>query len=294
MQRLRRTMLFVPGGNEKLASKAFEMKVDALIFDLEDAVRIEKKQEAREYVADLLKTRSFGRKEKVVRINSIGTEFWQEDVERIAPSCPDTILLPKVEKADDILKLDVHIGRIEERENLTSGRIGLMALIESPLGVINAPAIAVASPRMNGLHFGAADFTRETGGKITASRIELNFPMMQILLAARAARINAIDTPYFDIKDQEGLERHTIQARDMGYDGKAVIHPGQIDIVNRCFTPSSEEVAFAKKVIAAYEEAKAAGRGAIQVDGKLIEILHVEMAHRVLKTIDILGEGGVS
>ncbi len=294
MQKLRRTMLFVPGGNEKLTAKAFEMEVDALIFDLEDAVRIEKKREAREYVANLLKVKSFGRKEKVVRINSMGSEFWQEDVERIVPSCPDTILLPKVEKAEDILKLDIQIGRIEERENLTLGKIGLMALIESPLGVINATSIALASPRMNGLHFGAADFTRETGGKITPSRIELYFPMMQILLAARAARINAIDTPYFDIKDPEGLERHTLQARDMGYDGKAVIHPGQIDIVNRCFTPSTEEVAFAKKVIAAYEEAKGQGRGAIQVDGKLIEILHVEMAHRVLKTVDILGEGDAS
>jgi citrate lyase subunit beta/citryl-CoA lyase len=168
----------------------------------------------------------------------------------------------------------------------------MMALIESPLGVLNALSIASATPRMNGLHFGAADFTRETGGRITASRIELNYPMMQVLLASRAMRINAIDTPYFDINDLEGLERHAIQARDMGYDGKAIIHPGQIEIVNRCFTPTAQEVEFARKVIAAFEKAKVEGKGAIQVDGKLIEILHVEMAHRVLKIMEGLKKEG--
>jgi citrate lyase subunit beta/citryl-CoA lyase len=290
MQRLRRTMLFVPGGNEKLAAKALEMKVDALIFDLEDAVRIEKKAEAREHVSSLLKTKQFGRKEKVVRVNSLGTGFWEDDLEKIISSLPDTILFPKVEKSDDIVRYEDRISRIEERMNLPRGKIEMMALIESPLGVLNAFSIASASSRMNGLHFGAADFTRETGGKITPSRMELHYPMMQVLVAARATKINAVDTPYFDINDPEGLERHSIQARDMGYDGKAVIHPGQIEIVNRCFTPTAQEVEFARKVIAAFEQAKAEGRGAIQVDGKLVEILHVQMAQRVLKTIESLGK----
>lgn len=288
MRRLRRTMLFVPGGNEKIAAKAMEMKVDSLILDLEDAVRIEKKAEAREHVASILRVKQFGRKEKVVRVNSIGTEFWEEDLEKIVPCLPDTILFPKVERPDDIKQFESYIGRFEGKWNLPQGKIGMMALIESPLGVLNALSIALASPRMNGLHFGAADFTRETGGRITPSRIELHYPMMQILLAARAARINAIDTPYFDINDPEGLKRHALQARDMGYDGKAIIHPGQIDIVNQSFTPTPEEVEFAKKVIAAFEKAKAEGRGAIQVDGKLIEILHVEMAHRVLEIMESL------
>lgn len=288
MRRLRRTMLFVPGGNEKIASKAMEMKVDSLILDLEDAVRIEKKAEAREHVASILRVKQFGRKEKVVRVNPIGTEFWEEDLEKIVPCLPDTILFPKVERPDDIKQYESYIGRFEGKWNLPQGKIGMMALIESPLGVLNALSIALASPRMNGLHFGAADFTRETGGRITPSRIELHYPMMQILLAARAARINAIDTPYFDINDPEGLKRHALQARDMGYDGKAIIHPGQIEIVNQSFTPTREEVEFAKKVIVAFEKAKAEGRGAIQVDGKLIEILHVEMAHRVLEIMESL------
>jgi citrate lyase beta subunit len=277
MQRLRRAMLFAPGGNEKMTSKAMEMKVDAIIFDLEDAVRVEKKEEAREHVANILRTKQFGRKEKVVRINPIGTEFWEKDLEKIVPALPDTILFPKVEKPADIIQYESYINRI-----------GMMALIESPLGVLNAPSIASASPRMNGLHFGAADFTRETGGKITSSRIELNYPMMRVLLASRAMRINAIDTPFFDINDLEGLKRHALQARDMGYDGKAVIHPGQIDIVNSSFTPTDEEVEFAKKVITAFEQAKAEGKGAIQVNGKLIEILHVEMARRILKIMENL------
>jgi citrate lyase subunit beta/citryl-CoA lyase len=225
----------------------------------------------------------FGNKEKVVRINSSRTEYGVEDVRKVIEGRPDTLLLPKVNRPEDIREYDALITEFEKREGLSSGSVGLMALIETPLGVVNIDAIALASPRLNGLLFGAADYTRETRGKITPDRLELYYPMIRILLAARVAGIDAIDTPHFDINDMEGLARHAQKAKEMGYDGKAVIHPAQADVVNRVFTPSQEEVEYARRVVEAFERAKAEGRGATQLDGQLIENVHGVMAQRILK-----------
>jgi citrate lyase subunit beta/citryl-CoA lyase len=282
MERLRRTMLFVPGGNEKLLKKALGLEVDSLILDLEDSVALNLKNSAREAVAEAIRTLDFGNKEKVVRINSKWTEYGVGDVYKVIEGRPDTLLLPKVNRPEDISEYDALITEFEKREGLSLGSIGLMALIETPLGIVNIDAIALASPRLNGLLFGAADYTRETRGKITPERLGLCYPMVRILLAARVAGIDAIDTPYFDIKDAEGLARHAQQAKEMGYDGKAVIHPAQADVVNRVFTPSKEEIEYAQRVVEAFEIAKAEGRGATQLDGQLIENVHGVMAQRIL------------
>jgi citrate lyase beta subunit len=273
----------VPGGNEKLLKKALGLEVDSVILDLEDSVALHLKTSAREAVAEALRTSDFGNKEKVVRINSSRTEYGVEDVRKVIEGRPDTLLLPKVNRPEDIGGYDTLIAECERREGLSSGSIGLMALIETPLGVVNIDAIALASPRLNGLLFGAADYTRETRGKITPDRLELYYPMIRILLAARVAGIDAIDTPHFDINDMEGLARHAQKAKEMGYDGKAVIHPAQADVVNRVFTPSQEEVEYARRVVEAFERAKAEGRGATQLDGQLIENVHGVMAQRILK-----------
>ena len=289
MERLRRTMLFVPGGNEKLLTKALGLNADSLILDLEDSVALDKKASAREVVAQTLKSAEFGGKEKLVRINSLSTEYARSDISVVIKGRPDTFLLPKVNQPEDILDYQKFINEAENREGLPQGSIGLVALIETPLGIINIDSIALASPRMNGLLFGAADYTRETRGKITQNRVELYYPMIRILLAARVAGIDAIDTPYFDVRDMEGLERHTQQAKDMGYDGKALIHPSQVEVVNRIFTPTKEEGIYAERVIKAFEEAKAEGKGATQLDGQLIENVHVSMARRILKLGDKTG-----
>lgn len=289
MERLRRTMLFIPGGNEKILIKGLGLDVDSLILDLEDSVALEKKASAREAVAEALKGSDFGRKEKVVRINSLKTEHGRPDIDVVVRGKPDTLLLPKVEQPQDILDYDIGVAEAEKKEGLPPGSIGFIALIESPMGIVHIDAIALASSRMKGLLFGAADFTRETRGKITSDRYELYYPMMRILLAARVADIDAIDTPYFDIKDPMGLERHTRQAKDMGYDGKAMIHPSQVEVVNRVFTPSREEVEYSQRVLEAFEKAKAEGKGATQLDGKLIENVHVAMAQRILKIAEMTG-----
>ncbi len=289
MDRLRRSMLFVPGGNEKLLSKAIGLDVDALILDLEDSVAVDKKASARMAVAETLRSVDFGKKEKLVRVNSIAGEYGRSDISAILRSKPDTILVPKVNGPQDVADYDSLITEIEKKEGLPQGSTGLMALIETPAGIVNIDAIAMASPRLKGLLFGAADYTRETRGKITASRLELYYPMIRVLLAARVARIDAIDTPYFDVRDPQGLEQHTRQAKDMGYDGKAIIHPGQAEIVNRIFTPSDEEVEYSKRVLEAFEKAKAEGKGATQLNGQLIENVHVAMAQRILMIAEKLG-----
>jgi citrate lyase subunit beta/citryl-CoA lyase len=231
---------------------------------------------------EALRVSDFGKKEKIVRINSILTEYGRLDIQTVIRGRPDTLLLPKVNRAQDILDHDAILTQVEKKAGLPEQSVGLIAMIESSLGIVNIDAIASASPRMKGLLFGAGDYTRETRGRITPERFELLYPMTRILLAARVAGIDAIDTPYFDIKNMDGLERHARQARDMGYDGKAVIHPAQLEVVHRVFTPTEQEVEQARRVIEAFEKARTEGKGVIQLDGQVIENVHVDMANRVL------------
>jgi citrate lyase subunit beta/citryl-CoA lyase len=286
----RRNLLFIPGGNEKLLNKGLGLEVDGLILDLEDSVTPDRKASAREDVIKALITSDFGGKEKVVRINAFSSDFGPEDIEKVVQGEPDTLLVPKVNRDEDILIYDRFISEAEQKGGLPQGGIGLIALIETPLGIVNIDTIATATPRLQGLLFGAADFTRETRGRITEDRQELYYPLMRILLAARIAGLDALDTPYFDINDLEGLERHARQAKNMGYDGKALIHPAQVEIINRIFTPTQEEIKYAHRVIEAFQSAGAAGKGAVQLDGKLIENVHVAMAERILM---LAAQGGL-
>lgn len=283
MERIRRSMLFIPGGNEKFLTKGLALDVDSLILDLEDSIAVSKKEEARQAVTSSLQTVDFGRKERVVRVNAFSTEWGRGDLAEVLKGKPDTLLFPKVNQPGDMQVYEQGVAEEERKIGLPVGQVDFLALIETPLGIINIDSIARSSTRLRGFVFGAADFIRETHGTITADRMELYYPLMRILLAARAVGIDAIDSPFFDIKDTTGLEKHARQARDLGYDGKALIHPSQVEIVNRTFTPTEEEVIQARRMMKAFQEAKEQGRGAIQLDGKLIESGHVVMAERVLK-----------
>lgn len=282
-------MLFLPGGNQKLLSKALTLDVDAIILDLEDSVAPQMKNEARAQVVGALGEGDFQERERVVRVNSLKTEFGHDDLIGLMKSQVETFLIPKVERPEDIKDVDIILSQAEERGDTVQGKIGLMALIETPLGILNVDQIALRSPRLTGLLFGAGDFVRETTGQITVDRKELYYPLTRILLAARAADIDAIDSPFFDVRDAQGLEREAIQARLLGYDGKAVIHPGQVEIVNRIFTPNDDEISSAKRIIEAHEKAKTEGRGATTVDGKLVENVHAVIAQR---TLDIAKRAG--
>jgi len=287
--KLRRSMLFVPGISLKMISKGTGLPADSIILDLEDAVEFAKKSEARVVIQQALKEVDFGEKEIVLRINSLDTKFAEEDLTSCLNLKIDTILLPKVNQPEDIKKLDTLIGRLGREKGIPENKIKIMAMMETPAGVLNSAPIALASPRMSGFMLGAADLTKDTRAKITESRVELLFAMSQVLYSARIAGIDAIDSPYFNIKNEKGLEEHTLQAMRLGYDGKAVIHPGQIEIVNRIFSPAPEEIERAKRIINAFETAQKEGKGVTTVGGELIEHLHVTQAQRMLKIAERTG-----
>jgi citrate lyase subunit beta/citryl-CoA lyase len=289
MERLRRTMLFVPGGNEKMATKALGLNVDSLIIDLEDSVAPHVKKEAREFVKRFIEQTDFMDKEVAVRINSLKTDYGRDDLDVIMRAKPHTIVVPKVESGAELEEIDRLMLEIEKDQNLPAGRVRIMPLIETPLAIIKIYEIAMSTPRLTGFLFGAGDLTRETRGQITPERWELYYPLVAIVYAARVARIDAIDSPYFDVRDPEGCEANARQAKVLGYDGKAVIHPTQVEVVNKVFTPTPEDVEHAKRVIEAYQKAEAEGRGATQLDGQLIEHVHVTIARRVLAIAEKAG-----
>lgn len=280
---LRRTLLFVPGDDRRKISKALALEVDGVILDLEDSVSPEMKEQARQVVLERLRLGGFGDKERVVRINALSTAYGLDDLKTLVPARPDTLLIPKVEGPEDIQTYDRLLTDLESQAGLPPGGIGLIALIETPLAVVQVEGIASAASRMTGLLFGAADFTREIGGRISEDRQELFYPMMRLLLAARIAGINAIDTPYFRLNDPQGLRRQAEQARNMGYDGKALIHPDQAPVVNEVFSPTEEEVRFAQNVIEGYRRAREVGKGVFALEGKMIEHIDVVRAEKTLK-----------
>jgi len=282
-------MLYVPGSSRKMLEKARELDADSLIIDLEDAVAISQKDAAREIVIKALKELDFGEKEKNVRINAISTPFGKDDLKAVIRAKPDAVVIPKVNKPEDVEEVESLINSLEREYGFEIGTILIHVMIETPLAIVNINKIAASSKRLKAMLFGAADYTKETRGKITKERLELLYPLNKIVLAARISGIDAIDSPFFDIKDQDGLIYHTKIAANIGYDGKSVIHPSQIKPVNEIFTPTKEEVEFAKKVIEAFKEADDKGIGVTVVDGQLVERLHVETAKRTLMIAERAG-----
>ncbi len=289
MKRVRRSMLFVPGGIPRFMEKGLASQADAIIFDLEDAVAAHRKAEVREWVRNALLEGSFGRKEKCVRINELGTEFGHQDIMEIVQGRPDSLLLPKVNRPEDVLTADAVITAAERRAHLEPGTVELLALMEMPEGIENAMSIARSCKRLTGLLFGAGDFTRETHATITDSRIELYYAMSKIVCAARAGNIDALDSPCINVRDLAANDREAVQAVRLGFDGKLAVHPDQLASINAAFTPSGEQIQFWVRAIEAYKESELAGRGATTLDGRLIEMPHVEMAERILTIAEVVG-----
>jgi citrate lyase subunit beta/citryl-CoA lyase len=266
---------------ERIAAAAISA-ADGVILDLEDAVPAGEKARAREWVVATLKRIDFGSRERIVRVNAIGTDEGRADLIAIVPAGPDALLLPKVERPDELQRVEEVVARHEDEAGLPRGALRLHLLIETVAGVANGRALAGASARASALMFGAADFTRETRGRLVPGRVPELHALSEVLLAARLAGLDAIDTPYFELRDAPGLEKHARFAADLGYDGKAAIHPEQVEGINRVFTPAPEAVAEARRVLAAYGDAEARGIGAVSLDGRFIDIAHVTMARQVL------------
>lgn len=280
-------MLFLPGNNPNMLVNGGVLGADAIIFDLEDAVSPDEKDAARFLVQSALRSLAFGC-EIIIRINSLDTPDWERDVAAIVPASPDAIMLPKVSGAEHIRAVCERIDKAE-KESRAAKKIKLIPLIETVLGLENSFAIAGASERITALFLGAEDFTADLRAPRTKEGAEIFYARGRIICAARAAGVDVLDTPFTDVNDLDGLRKDAEFAKSLGFSGKAVISPRHVDIVNDVFSPSDAEIEYAMKVFEAIRIAKEQGKGAISLNGKMIDAPIVERARTVLNAAKELG-----
>ncbi|MDK2866907.1 MAG: citrate lyase subunit beta / citryl-CoA lyase [Clostridiales bacterium] len=256
---------------------------DAIMFDLEDAISLKEKDTARMLVYNAVKTVDYGNTELVCRINGLDSPYGERDIEAMVAAGIHVIRLPKTETAQDLHDVEALIEKYEKKYNREIGSVRMMAAIESALGIINAYEIATASKRLIGIAIGAEDYVTNLKTKRSPSGVEILYARSQLLNAARAAGIAALDTVFSDINDMEGFENEVRLIKQLGFDGKSVINPKQIPVVHAIYKPTDAEVAHAKAVVAAIEEAEAKGYGVISLKGKMVDKPIVERAERILE-----------
>ncbi|HWE07202.1 MAG TPA: CoA ester lyase [Rhizomicrobium sp.] len=267
--RPRRSILYMPGSNARALQKARTLPADVLILDLEDAVAPDMKEQARVQVGEAVRARAFGSREVVIRINALSTEWGNADLNVATEARPDAILLPKVSRADDLRQADARI----------SGRgIALWAMIETPLAILNIASIADAGGVLACFVMGTNDLVKDMRGQHMPRRENLAPALALAVTAARASGLAIIDGVHNDIADLDSFRDACIQARAFGFDGKTLIHPSQLAICNDVFAPARDEVEAARKIIAAFERPENSGKGAIALDGHMVERLHAEAA----------------
>ncbi len=282
MKKLRRTMLFCPASNGKMLFNAPIYKPDCIIFDLEDAVKYDDKEAARDLLIEALKVVDYGNIEVFVRVNPLYTEFGEDDVRELVKAGLKRLRLPMCETAENIIELDNLLKEIEEKNNIEVGTVKVQCAIETPLGVHNALAIAQASDRVVSISFGAEDFTRSLGVDRTKEATELFYARSQVAMAASIAGVDAIDTVWSDVEDTEGFKSEVSSARNLGFAGKSCIHPGQIEIVHDIYTPSTSEIEKSVRIVEAAKEANIDKGGVITLDGKMIDIPVIAKAQRIV------------
>lgn len=275
--RPRRSVLYMPGSNSRALEKGRTLPADALILDLEDAVAPDAKREARAHVAAAVKAGGYGKREIIVRVNGLDSDWGRDDVAAVATSGADAILLPKVESAAMVRGL--------ERLMADAGapaKTAIMCMMETPRGILRAEEIAAASSRLSCLVMGTSDLVKDLDAAHTPDRLPVLTSLSLCILAARAAGLSIVDGVHLDLDDEAGFAAHCRQGRDLGFDGKTLIHPKTIATANEIFGPSEAEVAQAGRIIEAHAEAARAGQGVVVLDGKLVENLHVEAARRTV------------
>jgi citrate lyase subunit beta / citryl-CoA lyase len=287
--RPRRSVLYMPGSNTRAIEKARTLAVDAIILDLEDSVAPEGKASARKQVSDAVIAGGFGSRELIVRINGLDTAWWLEDLDVVAKAKPDAVLIPKVSipsQLEDVAERLVDIS--------ADHRIRVWAMMETPLAMLNAREIAAAAKdaetRLAAFVMGTNDLAKETRAKLTSGRAAMLPWLMNCVAAARAYGLDILDGVFNDLADAEGFARECAQGRDLGFDGKTLIHPNQVAACNGAFSPSDEEVAQARKVIAAFELPENRDKGVVALDGRMVERLHADMARRTVAIAQAIGE----
>ena len=288
---MRRSMLFLPGNNPNMLISSNCLGADAVIFDLEDAVAPGEKDAARLLVRNTLAYMDFSGCERIVRINSVDTSYYQADIDAILPQKPEVILLPKTGTPQDILTVDGYLTEKERELGMKQGTVGMLALIETALGVENAFQIASCCPRVKGLFLGAEDLTADLQCKRTKEGREIEYARTRLVVAARAAGVEVYDTPFTDVHDDQGIEQDAITAKSLGFSGKASISPHHVEVINRVFSPTQKEIAYAYEVMEAIAQAKAQGKGAIALHGKMIDAPIVARAQQTIAAAEALGLG---
>jgi citrate lyase subunit beta/citryl-CoA lyase len=289
--RPRRSVLYMPGANARALEKAKTLPCDAVILDLEDSVAPDAKAAARRQVTEAVTAGGFGAREVIVRINALDTQWWLDDLAAAAKARPDGILVPKISKPgqlQDIAARLIDIG--------ADHHIRVWAMMETSIGIINAPAIAAcaADPetRLAGFVMGTNDIAKETRARLLPGRVPMLPWLAQCVLAAHAFGIDILDGVYNDLADIEGFRLECEQGRDMGFDGKTLIHPNQIEPCNAAFSPGEAEVAQARKFIAAFDLPENRDKGVVQIDGRMVERLHADMARRTVAIAEAIAARG--
>lgn len=287
---MRRSMMFLPGNSPRMLMNGPVLPADSLIFDLEDAVSPDEKDSARVMVRHALKSLDFAKKEIVVRINDLESEYWQKDLDAVLQSKPDVIMPPKVASAQDIEILSHYLDKKERELDLPAESVKIIPLLELAIGIENAFSIATASDRVIALFLGGEDLSANLRSPRTKEGWEIFYARTRLVTAARAAEIDVIDTPFTDTNDLAGLEEDAKFAKSLGFSGKAVISPRHLDIVNEIFSPTQEDIIWAKDVMAAIEMGKREGKGAVSLHGKMVDKPIVMRAEQILEAVKALEE----
>jgi citrate lyase subunit beta / citryl-CoA lyase len=285
--RPRRSFLYMPGSNARALEKARELPADGVILDLEDAVAPEAKAMARELIRKTLLQGGFGDRDVLVRINGLDTRWWVDDLHAVADGRPDAVLVPKISEPYQLQDLAARIVDMG-----TDPHIRVWAMMETPLAMLNVAGIAAAAldseTRLSGFVMGTNDLAKDTRARIVPGRATMLPWLTNCIAAARAYGLDILDGVYNDLGNAEGFAEECRQARDLGFDGKTLIHPKQIEACNAAFSASPEEVEAARKIIAAFDLSENQGKGVIQVDGRMVERLHAEMARRTVEIADAI------
>jgi citrate lyase subunit beta/citryl-CoA lyase len=291
--RPRRSVLYMPGSNARALDKARSLPADALIFDLEDAVAPEAKELARRQVAEAVTAGGYGRREIVVRINSPATDWGKADVAAIATTGPDAILVPKVSSPGEIMMAARDIAQAGAPD-----KTRLWAMIETPQAILAIDSIARTardpSSRLSVFVMGTNDLAKETRARLVPGRAPMHAWLSLTVAAARTNDVEIVDGVWNDIANADGFRAECEQGRDFGMDGKTLIHPGQIATANEIFAPSAEELDFARRIIAAFDQPENAGKGAISLDGRMVELLHAEIARRTVALAGAIAASAVA
>ncbi len=287
-----RSWMFVPGHRQRMIDKALGLNADAIMLDIEDGVAPNEKDTARKNIAESLgRDKAAGTAARYVRINAIGHARMNADLEAVVRPGLEGLVCPKVDTPDEVRKVDAILTEREPKLKMAPGSVRLLIAIESPRGLLNAPAIAASSPRVTGLIFGAEDFGREIG--LPTSREgearDLIYARSAVVVAAAAAHVQAVDGVWIDLNDTQGLLDFAKQARQLGFTGMSCIHPSQVDAINTTFSPTQQEIEYAQQVLIAFDEANARGDGSIALGGQLIDRPIVERARRTIEMATTLG-----